>query len=756
MTLNTLRSITLMLVLPFSFVAWAEEGKPLPNTDALTPQDDFAEAMVSGMHRYLDARLIEQRATRTKQWGDLFKAPNRTERMEEKRQHLTTILGAVDPRLPVAMNTTATPGKEGPIAEGKGYSIYSVRWPVFEGVQGEGLLIEPKAAPIGSLVMLPDADQAPEDLVGLGKDALRPYALSLAEAGYRIVIPTLIDRNNTWSGHSEVRMTGQPHREFVYRGAFELGRHIIGYEVQKTRSAIDWLTQQSPDAPVGVFGYGEGGLLALYTAALDSRVQATVVSGYFGPREGLWESPIYRNVWSLLNDFGDAEVATLIAPRTLIVETASPPMIMAKGSTPGKIVAPTRDAVAQELARAQRYIEGVYDASWAMLDDAPDAHAGQKTTMAHLHKALGQSTALNATPATPTISHDAPDAQVRMKRQLDELLGWTDYLAEESPFTRKKFWAKADATSVETWVGSTGEYREFFHNEVIGALPNSTMPLNPRTRQVYKTDAYTGYEVMLDVYPEVFAYGILLVPHGIKPGEKRPVVVCQHGLEGRPQDVADPAISNPTYAQYGCRLAEEGFIVYAPQNPYIGKDHFRSLQRKANPLKLSLFSFIVAQHERTLEWLSALPYVDSERIAFYGLSYGGKTAMTVPAILEQYCLSICSGNFNEWVWKTVSRRHGLSYMLHGEYEMFEWNMGNTLNYAEMSWLIFPRPLMLERGHSDGVAPDEWVAYEYARTRRHYNLLGLADETTIEYFDGPHKIHGEGTFTFLHDKLNFPE
>ena len=47
--------------------------------------------------------------------------------------------------------------------------------------------------------------------------------------------------------------------------------------------------------------------------------------------------------------------------------------------------------------------------------------------------------------------------------------------------------------------------------------------------------AYTGYEVVMDVFPDVIAYGILLMPKGIKPGEKRPVVVCQHGLEGRPR-----------------------------------------------------------------------------------------------------------------------------------------------------------------------------------------------------------------------------
>ena len=31
--------------------------------------------------------------------------------------------------------------------------------------------------------------------------------------------------------------------------------------------------------------------------------------GAFGPQEGIWSQPIYRNVWGLLTEFGDAEIA---------------------------------------------------------------------------------------------------------------------------------------------------------------------------------------------------------------------------------------------------------------------------------------------------------------------------------------------------------------------------------------------------------------------------------------------------------------
>ncbi len=173
------------------------------------------------------------------------------------------------------------------------------------------------------------------------------------------------------------------------------------------------------------------------------------------------------------------------------------------------------------------------------------------------------------------------------------------------------------------------------------------------------------------------------------------------------------------------------------------------------PLGRTLFSVIVPQHEQATDWLASLPFVDPDRIGFYGLSYGGKTAMRVPAVVDRYCLSICSGDFNEWTWKTTSLTFPAGYPGTGEYEMWEWDLGHTFGYAEMAALIAPRPFMVERGHRDGVAPDEWVGYEFAKVRRLYADLKVPDRTEIEFFEGPHTIHGVGTFAFLHEHLKWP-
>jgi hypothetical protein len=310
---------------------------------------------------------------------------------------------------------------------------------------------------------------------------------------------------------------------------------------------------------------------------------------------------------------------------------------------------------------------------------------------------------------------------------------------------------------VNEWERARQSLRDGGHDELIGRLPPARRPPNPRSRRVLETDEYVGYELVLDVLDEVIASGILLWPKNLAAGEKRPLVVCQHGLESTALDTIsrDPR-AYASYQAFSEELVKRGFLVYAPQNPYRGGDRFRSIQRKSNPLKRSLFSYIIAQHEQTLGWLATLPPVDSQRIAFYGLSYGGKTAMRVPPLVDRYCLAICSGDFTDWVQTITTNEDRYGYIFTGEYEIPEWNMGQVASYAELAMLIAPRPFMVEQGHRDGGAPTEWVAGEYGKVRRHYDLLKIGERTEIEFFDGPHTIHGQGTFRFLHRHLNWPE
>ena len=96
--------------------------------------------------------------------------------------------------------------------------------------------------------------------------------------------------------------------------------------------------------------------------------------------------------------------------------------------------------------------------------------------------------------------------------------------------TREDFWSEADTSSLEAWEATNATYRKRFWEDLIGRCPDPSLPFNAKSRPYgQRTTRGTGYEVTLDVHPDIFAHGILLVPKDIPPGEQRPVVVCQHG-----------------------------------------------------------------------------------------------------------------------------------------------------------------------------------------------------------------------------------
>jgi dienelactone hydrolase len=728
-------------------------------TAPLNWEGDIADRMIAGVDQFL-LRQIESSVQRREAFWKTA-APDGAATQEflaQQRERLAHILGVRDSRQPFdALELLSTTKQPALVATCEGFRVFRVRWPVVRSVHGEGLLLVPsRPEPVADIVAIPDADQTPEMICGLvdGVAEESQFARRLAASGCRVLVPTLIERQ-VMSRNGRVDLSS---REYIYRSAFELGRHIIGYEVQKVLAAIDWFQREAGtlEPRIGVVGWGEGAMLALYSAALDERIDVTCVSGYFEAREGLWQQPIDRNVFGLLERFGDAELASMVSPRVLIIEAARGPQVefvSGKGGAPGRLRTPDMTSVQREFARARKCLPpNATDDSLQLVVSAEGKgpYLTAETLRRAVHSFENDSEIAMELPPIE-VAELLADPAPRAARQLKEMDDFNQWLLIESESVRKQFMQRLDTSSHSAFCQSASSYRDYFRDEVIGRFDRQLLPPNARSRLSYDRPAWRGYEVVLDVFPDVFAYGILIVPKGIQSGERRPVVVCQHGLEGRPQDlVAGQGRKLRAYHDFAGKLAELGFITFSPQNIYIFGDRFRTLQRKANPLKKTLFSIMTPQHQQIVDWLQTLPQVDAERIGFYGLSYGGKSAMRIPALVEDYCLSICSGDFNEWVWKNASTRvKQYSYVWTGEYEIFEFDLGSTFNYAEMATLIAPRPFMVERGHFDGVAPDAAVAYEFAKVRHLYAAqLHLPERCEIEWFVGPHMIYGKGTYDFL--------
>ena len=164
--------------------------------------------------------------------------------------------------------------------------------------------------------------------------------------------------------------------------------------------------------------------------------------------------------------------------------------------------------------------------------------------------------------------------------------------------------AKLDTSSLEKYEKTAERYRDYFADEVIGRFDDALLPPNARTRKVYDEPKYTGYEVVLDVFPDVIAYGILLAAEGPQAGRE----AARRRLParaGRPaaatwptrRSTTRPTTSSPSGSPSAASSPSRR------RTSYIFQDRFRTLQRKANPLKKTLFSVIVPQHQQIVDWL---------------------------------------------------------------------------------------------------------------------------------------------------------
>jgi len=197
------RIVFSLLFIGIALPSLAQSATPLPQTLFLTNSGDLSAQMVEGIDRWL---MRETQRVSTNR-ADLAKVNDNYK--QQMRSELRAMIGVVDERIPnprlqflgdergtEVFRTTAA----------RGFAAYRVRWPVFEGVFGEGLLLEPLEAnkavtPIASIIAIPDADQLPEAIAGLRAD-IPPesqFARRLAESGCRVLVPVLVSRDDEFS-----------------------------------------------------------------------------------------------------------------------------------------------------------------------------------------------------------------------------------------------------------------------------------------------------------------------------------------------------------------------------------------------------------------------------------------------------------------------------------------------------------------------------------------------------------------------------
>lgn len=172
-----------------------------------------------------------------------------------------------------------------------------------------------------------------KEIVGLEPDGVtasiqpgyqKNFAVELVRRGFIVIVPELL-------GFGDRRQKAEFEQQAVHSChsvstfLLQMGHTMSGHRVYETMRAIDCL-QERPDVDpnrIGIMGISGGGLVASFTAALDDRVRAAVVSGYVNTFKDsiLSIHHCIDNYIPGLNRHAEMpDIVSLIAPRPLLIE----------------------------------------------------------------------------------------------------------------------------------------------------------------------------------------------------------------------------------------------------------------------------------------------------------------------------------------------------------------------------------------------------------------------------------------------------
>ncbi len=237
-------------------------------------------------------------------------------------------------------------------------------------------LLMPKGAkqPLPVMLALHGHGYGVADIVGLWEDGSErttpsgyhgDFAVALCRHGFAVAAPEIScfgERQNDYTYLDTVN--GQPvpstcaHTAML---AFHMGLSVAGMRVHDALRLVDYL-ETRPELDMrrlGAMGISGGGMHTLFSAAIDTRIKACVISGYFSTFRdsilAMHHCPC--NGVPGLAQFGEmADIAGLVAPRPLFVEAGTRDPIF-----PIKAV--------KQGVQAARAVYGVFDASQHITTD---------------------------------------------------------------------------------------------------------------------------------------------------------------------------------------------------------------------------------------------------------------------------------------------------------------------------------------------------------------------------------------------------
>jgi dienelactone hydrolase len=208
-----------------------------------------------------------------------------------------------------------------------------------EGVSILAYVLTPVGArkPIPTMVCVPGHGRGVDDIVGIddkGRDRTdkggyqHDFAIQIAEAGLAAVAIEPLGFGCRRDVANVKRGLGHSACQPLAGTALLLGQTMIGWRVWDVMRTIDLIAKRPElDADrVGCVGISGGGTCTLFSAALEPRIKAAMVSGYmntFRDSIGSISHCMDNYVPGILNWAEMYDIAGLIAPRPLFIESGA-------------------------------------------------------------------------------------------------------------------------------------------------------------------------------------------------------------------------------------------------------------------------------------------------------------------------------------------------------------------------------------------------------------------------------------------------
>jgi dienelactone hydrolase len=358
---------------------------------------------------------------------------------------------------------------------------------------------------------------------------------------------------------------------------------------------------------------------------------------------------------------------------------------------------------------------------------------------------------------TRASARDSADGASSAERFDYDPIAMLDALAQQAP--RPLAFTAATPAAARAWQTRA----RAAVGEALGFLDLQKVPPHPRQIQQVDRGAYLRRKIVIRTsrWSQLPLY--LLVPKNIRG--KAPVVLALHGhgygvkdIVGLWEDGSERASPDGYHRDFGCALAERGFIVAAPEISCFGERQFRNEHFGASGIGGSCYNTAtyammlggsaagmrVMDAMRIIDYLQSLKFVDTNRIGAMGISGGGMHAFFSTAMDERIKASVISGYFCDWRQSILSIFHCTCNFVPGLLALGE--------LSDLAGLLAPRPCLIENGSRDPIFPIDAVKQSVAKARRAWTVFGAGDKLQTDYFEGRHRINGEKAYDFLAEHL----